>query len=691
MCSDPSFRNRWHRLLTLLLIVAAGVAQAAGEPAWFDALEILVNAQPGPGREEVERRLQQSHDAYEQRWLRALVAQATADSDHVQALAAFDALEHEARAAADTTLLVHVVSRRSLVVDSMGESGRAGASLDALRRELNERGDQRFEARLLRSLGVLARRAGDVDVAIRHFEQALEVDVGNADRLGEAASRNLLAGLQVRRGQFFEAIQNHSRALGIYRAADRRRDAAQTLRAIAGLYLTLRDYAQADAMSVDMLATLPPEAVGGRVTGLCMRAQAVQAMGDDARAEAHARAAVALAESRGGLPSQSEALRALARVLIGRGQGPAALPVAERSLALSQQVDGSRAQLDKRLTLAAARHAAGALAEARRDAEAVLVAVRQQRDTVLERDALELLSRIQLSQGEAAAAFASRLRYEEVDAGLESALSSRRIADLITGLERDRQRAAIELLEKDNRIQALNLTRSRWTMVGLGAIAALIFIVAVVLYLRARYSARLAELTQGRQLETEAQNAALRAAQLALEQGNRELERVASEDALTGLWNRHALSRRLAEFLLPGDGSEVRALMLIDVDHFKAINDTHGHHVGDAVLRELSRRMRAALREDDLLGRWGGEEFLVACRGADAVQMRDIAERLLECVRLSPIEADGQSITATISIGVALFECDRAVDLDLALRQADAALYRAKHAGRDRWEMAAQN
>lgn len=301
-----------------------------------------------------------------------------------------------------------------------------------------------------------------------------------------------------------------------------------------------------------------------------------------------------------------------------------------------------------------------------------------------------MLSRILLAQGKSAEAFAERLRYEEVDASLETALSSRRIADLITGLERDRQKAAIELLEKDNRIQALDLTRNRWTVIGLGAIAALVAIVAVVFFLRARYADRVAALTNARHRETEAQHAALRAAHEALERSAAELEHVASHDALTGLWNRHALGRRLASFLDRGRDGAQRALMLIDVDHFKLINDTHGHHVGDAVLCEIARRMRDALDADELLGRWGGEEFLLACRGADAGKVREAAQALLESLRGRPIRVDELSIAVTISIGLSELGSDTPIDLDAALRRADAALYRAKHLGRDRVEVVAQ-
>lgn len=649
---------------------------AVARPPGFAELEMLVGAQPARGRALVETRLAETRDARESMWLRALQAEAAGREDSAAALRTFAALDAEARAAGDLALRVHLAATRASFTDP--DDARAG--LEALRASFRAQGIVRHESRLLRALGVVARRAGDVDLAARHFEAAIAA----GSRGDEAWARNLLAELQMRRGRFVEAIQNHSRALALFQAQGDARAMAQVMRAMAGLYLTLHDHVQAEHMAVEMLATLPAPAVGGRVTGLCLRAQALVAIGDVERAEAHARAAIVLAEHEGGRPSQSEAYRALARVLIDSGRGGDAIPQAERALDLSLQVDGSRAQLDKRLTLASARHAAGHFADARRAAEEVLAGAREQRDTLLEREALELLSRTVRALGDADDAFALRLQYEDVDAGLETALASRRIADLIAGLERDRQRGAIDLLEKENRIKQLELTRSRWILFALAALAGFVAIVAVVFALRARYAGRVAELVRLRHRETELQHAALRAAHEALERSAAELEHMASHDALTGLLNRRALAARLDAFL-SGPADACRALMLVDVDHFKSVNDEHGHHAGDIVLAELAARMRAQLRGEDLIGRWGGEEFLIACAAADAAEVQEIATRLVAAVHARPIRVDGTALAVTISIGVAhAARAGASASVDAALRGADAALYRAKRGGRDR-------
>jgi diguanylate cyclase (GGDEF)-like protein len=159
---------------------------------------------------------------------------------------------------------------------------------------------------------------------------------------------------------------------------------------------------------------------------------------------------------------------------------------------------------------------------------------------------------------------------------------------------------------------------------------------------------------------------------------------LAETDALTGIYGRRAILEQ-SEFALTsarGNGLPISVLM-IDADHFKLVNDHHGHEAGDAVLVELVRRLRNALRSHDVIGRVGGEEFLALLPGTDGRSALEIAERLLNAVRVTPIDHDVLSVSMTLSIGVAAFDGQDA-NLDALIRRADAALYAAKDAGRDR-------
>jgi two-component system cell cycle response regulator len=163
----------------------------------------------------------------------------------------------------------------------------------------------------------------------------------------------------------------------------------------------------------------------------------------------------------------------------------------------------------------------------------------------------------------------------------------------------------------------------------------------------------------------------------------------ASHDALTSLWNRGAIIELLERELsrTRREGGSV-GVILMDIDHFKKINDTHGHLIGDEVLRTLTGRVKAEIRSYDSVGRYGGEEFLVLLPGCDNAKLAIKAEQLRQVVDHSPIETSVGPVHATISSGgMASAECPHAGLNDL-LRAADAALYRAKMAGRNRVQMA---
>jgi diguanylate cyclase (GGDEF)-like protein len=159
---------------------------------------------------------------------------------------------------------------------------------------------------------------------------------------------------------------------------------------------------------------------------------------------------------------------------------------------------------------------------------------------------------------------------------------------------------------------------------------------------------------------------------------NREsvLARAAATDALTGLPNRRAAEAMIDTALQAG---KPLALLSIDVDHFKDVNDAFGHEGGDAVLCSLGRTLAAHLRSSDTVCRWGGEEFLVLLIGAEADEAVRIAGRLRRAVR---DESGGWLTPVTVSIGIAWArQGDATPDV---VRRADAAMYRAKGAGRDR-------
>jgi len=173
---------------------------------------------------------------------------------------------------------------------------------------------------------------------------------------------------------------------------------------------------------------------------------------------------------------------------------------------------------------------------------------------------------------------------------------------------------------------------------------------------------------------------------------NRRLYRLSSVDSLTGLLNRGAATRALRA-LAPEATAETRAVVcLLDVDYFKHSNDQHGHSTGDAILVEIAARLRACCRPGDLVARWGGEEFLVACRALDLRRATELAERLRAAVADAPFAIDQGTVTLSVSIGFAGWP---PADATAGARQqerwreavdlADRALYASKRGGRDAW------
>lgn len=165
------------------------------------------------------------------------------------------------------------------------------------------------------------------------------------------------------------------------------------------------------------------------------------------------------------------------------------------------------------------------------------------------------------------------------------------------------------------------------------------------------------------------------------------LERLARSDALTGLGNRLQFMERLQlAFARARRSSRPPAVLYMDIDHFKQINDTRGHAAGDAVLRAFASRLAGCVREVDLPARLGGDEFVVLVEDADSAEVpAGIAEKLLAAVR-APVDVDGGPVQVTTSIGVAIAAPGMAPEA--LMQAADTALYAAKAAGRNTWRMA---
>ncbi|MDC8758971.1 diguanylate cyclase [Janthinobacterium sp. hw3] len=275
--------------------------------------------------------------------------------------------------------------------------------------------------------------------------------------------------------------------------------------------------------------------------------------------------------------------------------------------------------------------------------------------------------------GDMAGAVAAYHRERAISNQLFERQRQKAVYELQEKYEMDKKRRQIELLSRENQVKGAELDNRRlqqriWWL--LAVVFALASAVVGLLYRKVRH------------------------ANVQLEVKNLELKQQSSRDPLTALYNR----RHFQEFMRlhkqveqrgagPADADLVGALFLLDVDHFKHVNDTHGHAAGDAVLKSIAEHLRVLLRETDMIVRWGGEEFLAFLPAVPRSGIDEVARRVLNGVAAHHIDYQGRQIAVKVSIGFAPFPL---VPLDLplpwerAVNLVDMALYLAKAHGRNR-------
>lgn len=285
-------------------------------------------------------------------------------------------------------------------------------------------------------------------------------------------------------------------------------------------------------------------------------------------------------------------------------------------------------------------------------------------------------------------ALAMMREYRVLTEELASADAQARVAELQTAFDLERKERELaeserERIAREAELATLQAEQARQRMIRAlllaGVVVLGLFLIVVLRLLRLRTSANrlLAE-----------KNAEIDAQHKALGETNARLHRQSIEDELTGIGNRRSL-RNLLESEVPSALVEKPALLvLVDLDRFKGINDRFGHPVGDRVLAEFAQVLRSVAGPDDVLARWGGEEFLWLVADADMADASERCRALADRIRAAAFRADDRRLSITCSMGVARLDLDvenPQAAFDLALKIADAALYEAKDSGRNDW------
>lgn len=190
------------------------------------------------------------------------------------------------------------------------------------------------------------------------------------------------------------------------------------------------------------------------------------------------------------------------------------------------------------------------------------------------------------------------------------------------------------------------------------------------------------------QIESEFTKKIARNKQVEMDAVMAQASEVAQIDPLTFLFNRRTIIRELQDEVLRAERyHSLLSVSVVDVDHFKAVNDTHGHPIGDEVLRQVAHQLRESIRHPDMVGRYGGEEFLILLPNSDSKAAAEQALRLCKQVRETVVRVKEHEVNVTLSVGMAQFRLG--VDTwDTLLSRADNAMYEAKSNGRDGWAIA---
>jgi len=248
----------------------------------------------------------------------------------------------------------------------------------------------------------------------------------------------------------------------------------------------------------------------------------------------------------------------------------------------------------------------------------------------------------------------------------------RAVSEMKAKYDASERQKQIEVLEQKNKVQSAEIQNKGLQRI----IAILVTIIAAVIAVTIFFLYR-----------------KVRQANLSLEEANQKLAHQSTRDPLTGLFNRRAFHdamkfrTKLSDRRVLEEDSPPHAFVMLDIDHFKRINDTYGHAAGDAVLIELSKRLAHVMRDKDMLMRWGGEEFLIFLNHIPVAKLPQVMERILIGIGGSPVRFEKNTIPATISIGYISLPLGMESEIDLnwekMLNLADSALYMAKTRGRN--------
>ena len=502
--------------------------------------------------------------------------------------------------------------------------------------------------------GQIAETAGNNDKALENYESAVAIASAAEDEEMLAAalfSRGYLLGLQ---GQYAAGLADLRHAQGIYEDLDLPQHAMTALNGIAILYNRMGDYEQAQHMySLALKAQRDAKLLREQAVTLHNLGRAQENLSQWDRARESFQDSLELCRKLGYSRGEAYALRGLAAVDNGLGNPKAALETLQRAEEIQRETPDARLAAQINLARGIALHQLKRLPEAVTALEDALQVFRQAASLSELRATYEELATTHSEMGNWRAAFGFLDRAGEVTERKYLNQIDQRFATLKIEFDTASKEKENALLMRENQANEKALEQERRARALQAAVIVLVVVLAAVLLVLALHQRRM----------------------------SMRMRSLAMTDELTGVPNRRAVLGKLAE-VLSQRGASACSLLIIDIDHFKSINDQHGHPEGDAALKLVAAMVRDTVGASGVVGRLGGEEFAAVLPGTDNTTACDIAER----IRCRVMSIDSLSWLGerriTVSIGVTTSTPSSNTVADL-LHHADGALYEAKRSGRN--------
>ena len=374
--------------------------------------------------------------------------------------------------------------------------------------------------------------------------------------------------------------------------------------------------------------------------------------------------AIESASSIGAESLKAQAMANLSDYYLQSGKFARAMEQAQASLPLARKTRNLNAEITSRQNLGLAEIALGRVAEGKLDTRAAITLDEQQGATSGVTESWQELGEYLERAGDYTGAIEAHHEYRRLIDQVLRDDTRKAVLEAQEHYDAEQRVKEIELLNRDNSLKAEKIRARDLELELWATLAGCIIVTSLLMGLFYQRVRRTNE---------------------ALAHSNAKLKIQSERDPLTGLANRRHFQAAMKE-MASADGSFSGAVFLIDIDHFKRINDVHGHAAGDTVLVEVAQRLRSALREEDLVVRWGGEEFLIIVKAREAAYAQGLAQRLLDLIG-APIRHGEHTIPTTASIGFASFPMaphDLTLGWERAIDLVDTVMYMAKAHGRNK-------